>query len=222
MIFSIQDLINKKINEREEKEIKSWHASRLGSCLTGLYLERLGVKPDDEFDNRTLRVFSAGKIFEDWVVGLVENNGVKIEKQVRIELPQYDLTGYADFVVENENEKLVYEVKSKHSNAFWYMEKKGEGANRQHEMQLWCYLKALNIPDGRIIYLSKDDLAILEYQVKLNDEKLAGEVLAELKILNEAWKQKLPPEPIKDEKDWRYKYCRWHKQCLSQEKYLSI
>src|SRR3990167_6260333 len=96
--FSIQELINAKVREHEDKEITSWNCSRMVSCLCGVYLQRRGVKPDEEFDDRTLRVFSAGKIFEDWVVGLVENAGAKIEKQVRVKDEELGFSGYADFV----------------------------------------------------------------------------------------------------------------------------
>lgn len=224
--FSIQTIINDKLSvRREDYKPKSWNCSKLGSCLTGIYLERAGMPPDEEFDARTLRVFSAGKMFEDWCIGLVKDTpGVKFEMQVRCELPEYDLTGYADLVCEINTEKIVYEIKSKHSRAFWWMDKKGEGANYHHKMQNWCYLKALNIAEGRILYVSKDDMATLEYPVRLNDEELATSVLTELKTLNEAWKQKLPPPvPAWEKKDqWKGEYCRWHKQCLIQKEYLTI
>jgi hypothetical protein len=227
MIFSIEDLINEEVNKREERKVKSWQASKLGSCLTGVYLERLGEKPDIEFDNRTLRVFKAGKLFEDFVVGLCHNRpGTMVELQVRAELPEYDATGYADMVVSNDK-KYVYEIKSKHSFGFKYLDK--EGANRQHRMQLYFYLKALGVEEGRIFYVSKDDLRVADFKVELSDEHLTADVLHELEILNRAWKEQVPPPPPISklnakgkEKDWRIAYCRWHKKCIAQEKYLEL
>jgi len=217
MIFSIEDLINKKLNEREERKVTSWQASKLGSCLTGVYLERLGEKPDTEFNNRTLRVFSVGNIFEEWITDLLPSNGVMVEKQIRCEIPEYDATGYADVVLTKKQEQWVYEIKSKHSYGFKYLYQ--EGANRQHKMQLWFYLKALDIKEGRIFYVSKDDLRLLDYLVELKDKKISSDVLNELSILNNAWQKKIAP-PIPKEEDWRAKYCRWHKQCVSQPKYI--
>ena len=47
-------------------------------------------------------------------------------------------------------------------------------------------------------------MSVLEYPVKLNNEELENEVMQELKILNEAWKQQLPPPvPKFDKGDWR-------------------
>jgi hypothetical protein len=227
MIFSIEDLINEEVRKREDREITSWNASKLGYCLTGVYLERLKVKPDTEFDNRTLRVFRAGKLFEDFVTGLCQNHsGTTVELQVRAELPEYDATGYADMVVSNDK-KYMYEIKSKHSYGFKYLDL--EGANRQHQMQTWFYLKALGIEEGRIFYVSKDDLRVADFKVELNDEQLAKDVLNELSILNESWQKKIaPPPPLshKDErgkeKDWRITYCRFHSKCTSQKTYLKV
>jgi len=218
MSIPIQQFINEAVNEkREKKEITSWHISKLGSCLRGIYYERLGVKPDKEFDDRTLRVFSVGKMFESWLIDKIKDK-VKIEEQVRVEDKKLGVSGYADFVAEVDGVKKVYEVKSKHSRSFWYMKKRGK-PQRQHEYQLWTYLYLLGIDRGSLIYLSKDDLAILEYPVLLADEKLKGEVMTEIKLLNEAWKKKDPSLlPLYEDKDWRSKYCRYHSYCKKEQK----
>lgn len=224
--FSIQSIVDAKLTERREpRGVTSWQCGKLGSCLTGVYLERLGVPPDEEFDARTLRVFSAGKMFEQWVIDLAKGDkDIKYTEQPRVEIPELDVTGYADLVIEKDGEKILYEIKSKNSRAFWYMNKQKEGANNHHRMQTWLYLKALGIQDGRILYLEKDTLTTLEYPVRLDDKELEKEVLGELAILNAAWEQKLPPPiPEWETKDkWKSNYCRWHKKCVACEKYLDL
>lgn len=231
--FSAQDLINQQLKTEDderlgnEKEITSWHCSGFGSCLTGRYLARLGIPADEGFDQRTLRVFSVGTMFEDWALDKAEKAlseaQISLTRQVRVEDKELGLSGYVDAVFTLPNgQQIPYELKSKQSKAFWYMDKKGEGAMRQHQMQLWLYLFMLKQPEGRILYISKDDQATLEYPVFLEDQKLAEETLSELFILNEAMRRGLPPQPIDDKKDWRHKYCRWHKKCLAQPKYLNL
>jgi hypothetical protein len=170
-----------------------------------MYLERLGNPPDRDFDERTLRIFSVGKIFEEWVISKVKDSGHKVETQVRLEWPEHDVTGYADALVDDE---IVYEIKSKHSAGFNYI------PNIQHKKQLWIAMRILNKDDGRLLYISKDDLRTEEFMISIINDRLEDEVLEELEILNMAWRTQAPPEPITDEKDWRYRYCRWHKQCL--------
>lgn len=225
--FSIQKIVNEALVEREEKrKINSWHASGFGTCPTGRYLERLGISPDEEFDDRTLRVFAAGKKFEEFVLDLAVSKlpkGVNILKQVRVEDDLLGITGYADAVINflSPEQSIVYELKTQHSRSFHWMKKRGESAMRHHEMQLWIYLNTLKIEEGRILYVSKDDLCLREAVVYWKDDKLAKEVMDEADLLNRAWREKLPPRPPADPKDWRCKYCRWHKQCVAQEKYLN-
>lgn len=218
MTFSVTELINTAIRERDTHTPQHWSPSRLGSCLCGMYLERLGVPPDEEFDDRTLRVFSAGKLFEDWVIGLITKTDVKFETQVECLWEEMDARGYADLVVEN-GTKIVYEIKSKNSRAFWYMDKKKEGPNRQHALQLWYYLECLKLPQGRLLYLEKDTLTTLEYIVLHSDDLLRQEVTAQLTLLNRAWKEKIAP-PYATE-GWQVDYCRFHKKCVAQPNYLT-
>jgi len=218
-MINLQGIINEKIKEAksESREIKHWHPSKLGSCMRGMYLERLGVKPDTEFDARTLRVFNVGHLFEDWIVELIEGtSGYEFTKQVRVEDKALDIAGYADLFVKKGKEQKLYEIKSKHSRAFWYMENKKEGANHHHKMQLWLYLKLLNVSEGAILYVSKDDLTLAEYPVLLSDIKLGKEVMKELEILNACWKNKTLP-PLAEEGSWQAKFCRFHRQCKALE-----
>lgn len=228
-MIKIQELIDQSIrDERDEKGEhlqRHWYISRLGSCPTGQYLERLGSEPDEPFDARTLRVFHCGRVFEDWIVGLLQKQtNASLETQVPVEDNTLDVSGYADIKLTENGTAMVYEVKSKHSRAFWYMVedhklrdgsiKKAEGANRQHEIQLWMYLKLLDIAEGRLVYVSKDDLTIAEYPVFRDDAVLEKEVMDTLTMLNKAWVEKTPPPPITDPADWRYKYCSYHNQCM--------
>ena len=219
-IISIQDLINKKLkkekDEREHKNQDSWHASSIGNCLRGQYIQRLGIVKEEPLTERDLRVFSVGRQMEEWVISCLKDiPGIKTETQVRIEDKTIGVSGYADVVIRDLNR--VYEIKTKHSRAFWHMEK-SKKPMRQHEYQLWLYLKILNIPEGIIVYLSKDDMAIGEYVVKLDDAELEKEVMERINLLNRAWEEKnILLLPLPKEVDWQAKYCRVHKYCKNPE-----
>jgi len=220
-MIPIQNIINQAVRsrKRKKKEITSWHISKIGSCMRGTYLERLGVKPNKEIDDRTLRVFDLGNKVEDWVVDLISSqDGVKIETQTRVEDKKLGVSGYSDVIIKYKGDRVLYEIKSKNSRAFSWMDKKGEGANRHHEYQTWMYLRLLGIEKGNIIYISKDDMRVLEYPVLLSNESLEQEVMSWLNSMNKAWKSKdisLLDLPEKD--SWQAKYCRFHKTCKGQK-----
>ena len=218
--FSIQEHINKVIADKNvDKPVRSWHPSALGSCLTGAYLNRMGVPADEAFSIETLRMFSVGKHFEEWIVGVLQETGLANKGQVRIDWPEYGVGGYADNMVEAVNNPLIYEIKSTNSRAFKWLKK--TGAKQHHRMQLWTYLHCLNVDEGRLFYMDRDWLTFQEFIVLRNDKELEKAVIAELDILKRAWEQKLPPRPTFEDSDWRAKYCRFHKKCISQEKYLN-
>lgn len=204
--MNIQQLIDEKIQkERKEWTPTSWNPSSIGGCLCGAYLRRKGEKPTKRLDERKLRVFEAGKIFEKFVVDLLPTH----EEQVRIEDKKLDVTGYADVVIEDE----VIEIKSQNSKAFWYYTKRKE-PQEHHLMQLWLYMHELKKPKGRLVYVSKDDLAIQEYPLFYNIEsEIAKKTLERIAILNEAWKTGVPPKPAEDG-TWQAKYCDFHDKCL--------
>jgi hypothetical protein len=156
---------------------------------------------------------------ENWLIDLLKESGMELEQQVRVEDKVLDVSGKTDAIltgiVDGKRTKEVLEVKTKHSKAFWYMQKEGKPM-RQHEMQLWLYLYLLKIDLGTILYMSKDDMAILQYVVRLDDEELGGEVLLYLDQLNKAWKGKdiLSLELPADDA-WQAKYCNYHKKCIN-------
>lgn len=217
--MNLQSLIDEAIADgKEDKEQNSWYSSALGQCLTRTYLERKGVTKA-EFDERVLRIFTVGNIFEDWIAEIVAKKA-KVETQVSAVWEAMDLRGRVDLMVDG----MPYELKTKHSNSFWKKDWQGKSylPNRHHEMQLWTYLKSLDKEEGRLVYVSKDDLAIAEFVVRQDDKQLAEETTKELELLNRAWQEQLPPPPIMDKKDWRYKYCPVHQShCLNQPKYLT-
>lgn len=228
--MNISELIAQSLLARQEQKSKeytqtSWHASSLGSCQRGNYLKRLGLPPDEELDERTLRKFDVGNIMEDWLVDLIENNvDVKVERQKRVQSKKWDLSGKADAVLTYSSKgQEVLEIKSQHSRSFWWMIKNGNKPSRHHEYQLWVYLKLMDIEIGRIVYLSKDDLAIQEYIVRRDDKNLEREVVAELVALNNAWKKKDPTIlALPEKKSWQEKFCSVHKHCVDEKFLTSI
>lgn len=60
--------------------------------------------------------------------------------------------------------KIVLEIKSCSSFMFEIYEKK-ETASPQHKCQIFHYLKSKNMPEGHIVYVSRDDARLLEVGV---------------------------------------------------------
>lgn len=95
---------NESLESREERETVArphlW-ASELGKSLVDNWLKMKGIQPSNPFDNRSLRKFEAGNIWE-WLVGLVlKRAGLYIGEQEHVSYQYPDLievTGKTDFI----------------------------------------------------------------------------------------------------------------------------
>ncbi len=92
--------------------------------------------------------------------------------------------------------KLLYEVKSINSMAFWNKKDYLQQAYPHHTLQCYMYLKAENLPEGRVLYISKDDLMTAEFAVHLDDEKLKEIVQKDMEEMTAFIDNKQePPKP---------------------------
>lgn len=246
----INDVMVKEAEEERQKTlhegITHWRSSGLGTCMRGRFLNRLlsgtGIKP--EIDPRTLRVFEIGNQVEDWLMDkLKKQDDYEVHQQIELFDPELNLSGHIDaFLIRKSptgdgKDEYICECKSKHSKAFWYMDKKGEGAQVHHKMQLHSYLYMLNkyggtftkkkadgtdetiykfvprgdkLKEGCVFYVSKDDMAVLEYPVKLDDPVLEKMWKFEIETLNNCWLNKTTP-PAPEKGSWQEKYCEFCK-----------
>lgn len=194
---------------KEQKELKARthiHAGEIGKSFYERWQKMQGVQYTEGFDDRTLRKFAAGNIFEDLIGFVLKRIGILVDSQGRVEIPESDkhlkVTGYLDYVaggvsdwkeardrVASEGfpeavekialnlidyfeekypkglEEIVYEIKSVNSQVFWAKKEYLEEAYPHHVMQLYTYLKGLNKPKGRILYISKDDMTLVEIPI---------------------------------------------------------
>lgn len=221
MEFNIEKAIDEGVEKEPREEgyqQKTWYASGLGSCPTSRYLDRISPNPDTELEPRVKRVLSIGNMFEDWLVEKIKHvEDVTFEQQTRVEDTDLNISGKLDLLATKGDDKVVYEIKSKHSKAFWYM--KTQGAPINNQMQLWFYLHCLEIDEGRLVFLSKDDLTIKEYVVYRNDKELKKKVFDEARYLNMCLEKKIPPLPYPKTK-WQSKYSNYGKQIFEQPEYL--
>lgn len=69
---------------------------------------------------------------------------------------------------------LVYEVKSLHSNSFWGKVKSRTimDAYPHHKLQLFAGMKAKGVREGRLLYISRDDLTMQEFPIFADDPVL--------------------------------------------------
>lgn len=219
---SFKQLIDESLIRPERQRSGKYNPSSFGMCYRQQFWNRKDVPKSNPPDERSLRVFKAGNLFEEFVVGLLPKDQYQFQVKVETE----DVLGYADIVSENE----VCDVKSQHSKSFWWMLKSNDiKKDKYHNwLQVMYYAYALDKEFGRLCFVSKDDLCIQEYVQPL-DKYWENEVEAEIAELVSMWMiSKLPNalprcEPKTNKKTgittyWQCSYCAWYDLCVKTEK----
>lgn len=187
--MNITNAINSKLKKEQEDRKDRVSSGKIspsgfGKCWRYQIWKRQGKEPTNPHNARTLRIFSVGKRFHEWVQGLLG----EVQSEVKVEMN--DILGFADLVTEDE----VIDIKSQHSKGFWWMNQKGYDITKGKYgdiLQVTCYAWILGKPKARLFYLSKDDLCTEEH-VFFTD-KWTEKVEKELVTLRALWKSGITP-----------------------------
>ncbi len=213
----IQELINKALLEGQEKRKTRERSGRyspssFGRCYRLQWWNKMNEPQSNPPNVVTLRKFKCGNLFHDFVQGYIKPEDTEVE----INTP--DWRGFADIVTKD----AVVDVKSVHSDKFWYMQKSNyniRDAEYPKWLQVMAYVKELKKDKGVLMFVSKDDLTIAEYvQYLRNWEDDLDRELIYLRGMNT-----LPPatpRAYKDAKTGKFvgcKYCGWLDKCRSIE-----
>ncbi len=202
--FSLTEIIAKQIDEERKIKIRDnnyWHGSDMGLCPRKRFYKRLGIDGKD-FDERTLRVFKCGDIFHEWLQDLLNKQNVLVGYEETLKDDKLNYKGHYDALIRIGDRLILYDFKTVNSMAFTYYNK--QGFPKYHKSQLMSYVYFLRkqkypqLEEGRMFYISKDDLRTVEVPVWYNKE-WEKKIEAELTLLNEYWKKgELPPRIVKD------------------------
>jgi len=218
--MSVQKLIDEALAKEQAARANrersgKFNPSMFGACYRKQYYNRKNIQQSNPPDERTLRVFKVGKLFHNFAQSFYP------EAQTEVKIEIEDVLGYADVVID----EAVIDIKSQHSRAFWWMEKTNYNINieKKHNiLQVVFYAWMLKKKEGRLVFVSKDDLCVAEYGFFA--ENWFPEVEEELKNLRQWWSSgTIPPqEPRlfgvgKDKKPKECGlYCSWRDYCYGE------
>jgi hypothetical protein len=211
----LNDYLSKKklLSAKDHAEFTGLiNASSLGQCLRRIYYNIEKFTPTNPPDERLQRVFACGDLFHDFVQQILTKSEIGLPEQS----------------FKNDD---VYEFKSMHSHAFWYMQKEIDAGlsivdmKPDHVLQVvlgaLCFKKQI----ANLVYISKDDLCLKQFT--LNVKELEPMVTKEITLIKEMLHSgNLPlPQPRlygdKIDKDLKCPkecaYCNWREMCQTDE-----
>lgn len=155
-------------NPPNARSLRKFEAGNMMEWVVGMVLKRAGIyKATQEYLTYQypdlLKV--TGKL--DFLAGgSVDWDKAKAEI-FQLELPEFfarastKIIEYLSATYPNGLDNIILEVKSCSSFMFDRYERTGAGIH--HQLQAYHYLKAKNLPEAHIVYISRDDLRMLEF-----------------------------------------------------------
>lgn len=204
-------------NRRELKPSEHFRVSDMGKCMRMRFWKRQGKK-GIEIEPRVLRIFEIGTIVHERMREILEEKNVLVSAEETIELNGFQ--GHYDGIIRLKDGLALCELKTVHSGKFSYLLNSNQ-RDEHYEAQLMTYMKILRegdypqLRDGRLIYLSKDDLRIAEFGFTWS-EKWDKKITEEMEQLNQYWADDELP-PAQPPQKWMCKYCPYRGECKPEK-----
>lgn len=93
-------LAHREWRQRDQGHTQTgWRSSSLGYCLRKQTYARMGIDGYRDFDAQTLRTFSMGDTYHDWIKRIYRNSGALLTEEGRLSLEGRDVKGHYDVLL---------------------------------------------------------------------------------------------------------------------------
>lgn len=198
------------------KRIGRYYPSEIGNCLRKVWYS---YKSPRQTDTALLRIFEAGNMLHEFVAEVIKSEKnpeielLQTEMPIKLKLDNFIISGRIDnlILVRIENRKVLVEVKS-----CKFLPKE---SRKEHESQLQLYMEAVGVHDGIVLYVQKDNLQTIWFEVKYSEEEIK-KILERFDELHASLvDNKMPKAEAKNEPDmmWLCEKCPWKEECWQLE-----
>lgn len=179
-------------------------------CNRAQLLSFLGVEQDDNTDERSEMVMSAGtwSHYRWQTAGL--SAGWLSDIEVKVEYEPWQLKGAMDGIL---SDGSGFELKTTSNNNY----RNTKSPKESHLLQIHAYMRALGIDTFSLVYENRDTLDHKEFRV-YRDPSIDWMLDAMFNSLQghmdmEVLPSMLEPCVMKDVYNFQYKYCNWKSSC---------
>jgi CRISPR/Cas system-associated exonuclease Cas4 (RecB family) len=155
----------------EFKKKKTFSPSALvygnGACPRYWFLAFSGAEFSDDADAYAVANMASGTDAHERIQTAIENAGIMVEKEKRIVSQDPPIFGFADAVIQWEEDQPVVEIKTMREESFAY--RRHAKPPSYHLMQLIIYMKVLGKKMGVLLYESKNSHELHAIPVEVND-----------------------------------------------------
>lgn len=186
----------------EFKQKKTFSPSTLvygnGACPRYWFLAFTGTDFSDDATPYDVANMSSGTMSHERIQKAIEDAGIMVEKEKKIIASDPPVFGFADAIVQWEEDQPVVEIKTMKEESFAY--RKHAKPPNYHLMQLFIYMKILGKKLGILLYESKNthELHAIVVEPKEEDVLWVNYAFDWMKKVYAQWKSgKIPQKPYR-------------------------
>lgn len=189
-----------------------------GTCPRYWNMAFTGTDFKDSFNAQGMAAMEAGTQAHERIQGAMQRAGLVKELEREVKLDDPPIRGFADLVLEVDDEEIIGEIKTVKSEGFDIRKDTSTGSD-SHVVQLLIYLKALNLKEGFFLYENKNSHEIAVIPVVMSDEntKYADYIFDWMREVHAAWKDGKNIKRPFNESDYKCNYCPIKDSCWSAE-----
>lgn len=213
---AIYSALEEEAKEKEREPRTYFYATESSDCPRGLYMKFFPdkYKPADRH-GRVYLIFKVGDVVHERLVEYLKKKKYAKETESHVTwvdaVNDIEIHGRVDAILKK---GFPLEIKS---IASWGFQKicKDNKPKEENVRQLMVYIKALNKPKGKLLYMNKDNSHLKEFTVHFNPE-VFDDIIDLFKQVKEAISKKnIPdvPETAKETK-WPCLYCPYQGYCF--------
>ena len=189
-----------------------------GACPRYWFLAWTGAEFEDDADAYAVANMGSGTDAHERIQTAIENAGIMVEKEKRIIASDPPIFGFADAIVQWEEEQPVVEIKTMKEESFAY--RKHAKPPNYHLMQLIIYMKVLGKKLGVLLYENKNTHELHAITVEPTDEyKAWGEYAFDwMRKVRKSWEEGILPQKPYRSNSKVCKTCPIQKACSVADK----
>lgn len=194
-LMSAIDSQLEKSNGTFWKQSEGFAPSSTNQCPRYMVYRFRGFEQKVEFSGRTRRIFDLGNRAEEFLRDMFQNLGILIDEQIPVEIESPPVRGFADFLIDWDGPKPV-ECKSINEAGFVWR-KNYRKPKDEHYRQLQFYLEAMDMDQGFVVYICKNDSAMLPLLIN-RDKEFISKVLDKYARIYKVYQDgNIPARPYK-------------------------
>lgn len=207
---------------KEFKQKKTFAPSTIGyghgTCARYWWIAFNGAEFTDNIPAANIASMRSGTAAHERIEKLVEATGLLKEKEREIKSNDPPIRGFADIVLQVDDEEIIGEIKTIKDQ--YFIQRKNEGhPSNSHLLQLLIYMKIEGAKEGFVLYENKNDNELLAIPIEMSEDndKYMQYVFDWMRNVYKHYEDNIPPKRGFSPSSWTCKGCPVAESCEQRE-----